>query len=111
VLAQAQLSSASFGDVDARRADLRWASMEGATWVVADLRGARLSRAHFAQTVFDDVVIDDATDVRGATGTILGSMRMDGDDAELRGPVLERHLRERGAELTVLAPRGRVRDA
>jgi hypothetical protein len=62
--------------------------------------------ARCAETVLH-ALIDDDTRLGGAVGALFGPMRVTvgGQTVELVGSALQQHLRARGADLDVLAPR------
>jgi hypothetical protein len=107
VLRRADLGGASLWGADARGADLSGASLNGAGLARCDLRGANLTDVSAVRTSFR-VLLDDATAVRGLSGSLFGSLTVieGGVRRVLDAAGSARWLNDRGARVRSLAPGG-----
>lgn len=101
----ADMVKASLHGVDASRASFRGTRIMGASLIDVDLRGADLTDAVLFENTFK-VTVDDATVVRGLTGTVFGPITLFSGESsrELAGAELEAWIGERGGQVEVIAP-------
>ncbi|MFG3282512.1 pentapeptide repeat-containing protein [Streptomyces sp. NPDC048111] len=101
----ADMVKASLHGVDASVASFRGTRIMGASLFSVDLRGADLTDATLMQNSFR-VTMDDATVVRGLSGTVFGpiTVRNGGSVQELAGVELQAWISERGGAIEVIAP-------
>uniref|UniRef100_A0AAU2V2U3 Pentapeptide repeat-containing protein n=1 Tax=Streptomyces sp. NBC_00003 TaxID=2903608 RepID=A0AAU2V2U3_9ACTN len=107
----ADMVKASLHGVDASGASFRGTKIMGASLFRVDLRGADLTDAVVFHNSFR-VMVDDATVVRGLSGTAFGPITLyDGDTSrELAGAELQAWIGERGGQVEVIAPGDRSED-
>ncbi|MFF8695424.1 pentapeptide repeat-containing protein [Streptomyces sp. NPDC015144] len=101
----ADMINASLQGVDASGASFRGTQIMGASLFGVDMRGADLTNAVLFQNTFK-VTVDDATVVRGLTGTVFGPITVFSGESsrELAGAELEAWIGERGGQVEVTAP-------
>ncbi|WP_449489401.1 pentapeptide repeat-containing protein [Streptomyces lavendulae] len=101
----ADMVKASLHGVDASGASFRGTRIMGASLFRVDLRGADLTDAVLSHNSFR-VTVDDATVVRGLTGTVFGPVTVFSGESsrELAGAELEAWFGERGGQVEVIAP-------
>ncbi|MDT0453908.1 pentapeptide repeat-containing protein [Streptomyces hesseae] len=99
----ADMVGASLYDVDARGASFRGTRFLGASLCGVDMRGADLTDAVLQGNTFK-VTVDDATVVRGLTGTVFGPITVvaDGTSRKLAGAELEAWIGARGGQVEVI---------
>lgn len=101
----ADMVKASLHGVDASGASFRGTRIMGASLFRVDLRGADLTDAVLFHNSFR-VKVDDATVVRGLTGTVFGPITLFSGESsrELAYAELEAWIGERGGRVEVIAP-------
>ncbi|WP_406283017.1 pentapeptide repeat-containing protein [Streptomyces sp. NBC_00209] len=104
----ADMVKASLHDVDASGASFRGTRIMGASLYDVDLRGADLTDAVLFHNTFK-VTVDDATLVRGLTGTAFGPVTVVSGEGsrEVSGADLEAWISARGGEVQVIPPQRR----
>ncbi|MFB6818041.1 pentapeptide repeat-containing protein [Streptomyces sp. NPDC056347] len=101
----ADMVKASLQGVDASGASFRGTRIMGASLFGVDMRGADLTDAVLFRNTFK-VTVDDATVVRGLTGTVSGPIAVFSGDSshELAGSQLEAWIAEQGGQVQVVPP-------
>lgn len=97
---------ASLCDVDASGASFRRTRFLGASLIDTDMRGADLTDAVLDENFFE-IKVDDATVVRGLTGTVFGPITVFSGESsrELAGAELEAWIGARDGQVRVIPPR------
>ncbi|MGW2479520.1 pentapeptide repeat-containing protein [Streptomyces sp. NPDC001571] len=105
----ADMVKASLHGVDASGASFRGTRIMGASLFHVDLSGADLTDVTLVHNS-SRVTVDDATVVRGLSGTVFGPITVrNGEDVqELAGRELQAWINERGGGIEVIAPPDRA---
>lgn len=111
MLVEATLDRANFGRAELYHADVRSASFDGATlggtdFLSVDARGASFADVQCFEASFY-CTVDLSTTFRGMVGSMWGLVTVvDGDtETTIDGEELQRFLRDRGADVTILKAR------